>query len=60
MKCLPSLFPIPKRFKGNMGGMSGEANLTSSLRDLYKSMGETSESFPPFALLTVSAGCNWW
>lgn len=38
--------------------MDGEANLTASLRNLFKSMGETSEPFPPFALLSVSRLCQ--
>lgn len=44
----------PRSFPGTLGGLDGEANLTASLRNLYRSMGESSESFPPFALLSVS------
>jgi ubiquitin carboxyl-terminal hydrolase 14 len=33
--------------------MDGEGNLAASLRNLFKSMGETSEAFPPFALLQI-------
>lgn len=38
-----------------MGSIDSEANITASLRNLYKSMSETSDAFPPYAFLTVSA-----
>ncbi|UZJ52290.1 hypothetical protein CBS101457_001610 [Exobasidium rhododendri] len=53
LRAIPELQVSLNNFQGTMGGMSGEANLTSSLRDLYKSMGKAADAFPPFALLTI-------
>lgn len=53
LRAIPELQVALNEYKGNMGGVDGEGNLTASLRDLYKSMGDTNEPFPPLALLTM-------
>lgn len=47
------LYPPLLSFQGDLGSMDPEANLAASLRNLYKSMGQSSEAFPPFSLLTI-------
>jgi ubiquitin carboxyl-terminal hydrolase 14 len=37
-----------------LGGLGASADLTASLRDLYKQMSQTQEGFPPLAFLNVS------
>lgn len=53
MRTIPELQVALDQFSGTMGGLDGEANLTASLRDLYKSLGTTTDAFPPFAFLTI-------
>lgn len=53
LRAIPELQTALNEFKGTMGSADGESNLTAALRDLYGSMGETSEAFPPLALLTI-------
>lgn len=53
MRAIPELQVALNDFAGNMGGIDGESNLTASLRDLYKSLDQTSEPFPPLAFLTI-------
>ncbi|PWN36846.1 cysteine proteinase [Meira miltonrushii] len=53
LRAIPELQTALNDFKGTMGSADGESNLTAALRDLYGSMGETSEAFPPLALLTI-------
>ncbi len=36
-----------------LGGLGASTDLTASLRDLYKQMGETQEGFPPLAFLNA-------
>lgn len=36
-----------------LGGLGASSDLTASLRDLYKQMGETQEGFPPLAFLNA-------
>lgn len=53
LRAIPELQVSLNQFQGTMGSANGEANLTASLRDLYKSLGTTTEPFPPLALLTI-------
>jgi len=41
------------RYQGNLGSHDPESNLTASLRDLFKSLSQTTDSVPPFAFLTL-------
>ncbi|PWN26331.1 cysteine proteinase [Jaminaea rosea] len=53
LRVIPELQVALNSFAGNMGGADGERNLTASLRDLYKSLNETTEAFPPLAFLSI-------
>lgn len=53
LRAVPELQVALGRFTGGLGGQDGEASLTASLRELYKSMNQTTEPFPPFAFLSI-------
>ncbi|PWZ01534.1 cysteine proteinase [Testicularia cyperi] len=53
LRAIPELQDALNQFDGNLGGVDGESNLTAALRDLYKSLSQTTESFPPLAFLTI-------
>ncbi|PWN92273.1 cysteine proteinase [Acaromyces ingoldii] len=53
LRCIPELQVALNAFEGSMGSIDSEANITASLRNLFKSMGETSDAFPPYAFLTI-------
>lgn len=53
LRAVPELQTALQQYSGRLGSSNGEANLTAALRDLYKSMTESSEPFPPLAFLSV-------
>lgn len=53
LRAIPELQTALGHFDGTLGGADGERNLTAALRDLYKNLSQTTEPFPPFALLTI-------
>ncbi|KAE8209628.1 hypothetical protein CF327_g6414 [Tilletia walkeri] len=53
LRCIPELQVALNGFSGNMGSADRDANLTASLRDLFKNLGQTTEAFPPLAFLTI-------
>lgn len=53
LRAIPELQTALGKFDGGLGGADGEKNLTAALRDLYKNLAQTTESFPPFAFLTI-------
>ncbi|KAK0545027.1 deubiquitinating enzyme [Tilletia horrida] len=53
LRCIPELQTALNNFSGNMGSSSSDSNLTASLRDLFKSLGRTTEAFPPLSFLTM-------
>ncbi|KDN47985.1 cysteine proteinase [Tilletiaria anomala UBC 951] len=53
LRAIPELHIALGNFKASIGGADGESNLTASLRDLFKSMNQTTEAFHPFAFLTI-------
>ncbi|CAD6887651.1 unnamed protein product [Tilletia laevis] len=53
LRCIPELQVALNNFSGNMGSADRDANLTASLRDLFKNLGQTTDAFPPLAFLTI-------
>lgn len=53
LRAIPELQLALSDFTGQMGGADDEANLTASLRDLFKSLKDTTEPFPPLAFLSI-------
>ena len=53
LRAIPELQTALNEFDGTLGGVDGERNLTAALRDLYKSLSQTTEPFPPLAFLTI-------
>ncbi|CAO1614662.1 unnamed protein product [Parajaminaea phylloscopi] len=53
MRAIPELQVALNSFPGQLGGPEGEANLTASLRDLYKYLNDTTDAFPPLAFLSI-------
>lgn len=53
LRAIPELQVALNQHQGSIGGADGEANLTASLRDLYKGLGETTQPYPPLAVLSI-------
>lgn len=53
LRAVPELQEALNLFNGSIGGVDGEANLTAALRDLYKSLSQTTEAFPPIVFLSI-------
>ncbi|KAK0534192.1 deubiquitinating enzyme [Tilletia horrida] len=53
LRCIPELQTALNSFSGGMGSANRDSNLTASLRDLFKNLGQRTEAFPPLAFLTI-------
>ncbi|SPO32272.1 related to ubiquitin-specific protease [Ustilago trichophora] len=56
LRAIPELQTALGQFEGNFGGAAvtdGEEYLTAALRNLYKSLSETTEPYPPLTFLTT-------
>lgn len=53
LRAIPEMQVALNQFAGTVGSANGDSNLSASLRDLYKSLGSTTEAFPPLVFLTI-------
>lgn len=53
LRAIPELQVALNQFQGSLGSARAEANLTASLRDLYRNLGSTTDAFPPLAFLSI-------